>query len=148
MGTTLHFSTTFHPQIDGQSKKTIQTLEDMLRAYVLEFRDSWVMHLSLDKFVYNNSYQASIGMAPYKDFYGRKCQTSLYWDEVGERKLKDVELIETTSENIKIIRERLKVAQDRQKSYADTRRRNLEFEVGDMIFLKVAPWRGVIRFQK
>ena len=79
-----------------------------------------------------------IGMAPYETFYGRKCQTPLCWDEIGERKLEDVEKIEATSEKVKIIRERLKVKQDRQKSYADTRKRDLEFEVGDMVFLKVA----------
>ena len=78
-------------------------MEDMLWACVLEFKDSWVMHLSLAKFVYNNSYQASIGMALYEALYGRKCRTSLCWDEVGERKLNDVELIETTSKKIKII---------------------------------------------
>ena len=96
MGTTLHFSTDFHPQIDGQSERTIQTLEDMLWACVLEFKDNWVLHLSLVKFAYNNSYQTSIGMAPYKALYGRKCRTPLCWDEVGERKLEDVELIESS----------------------------------------------------
>ena len=103
MGTTLHFSTAFHPQTDGQSKRTIQTLEDMLRACVLEFKDSWVKHLSLVEFAYNNSYQASIGMALYEALYERKCKTPICWDEVGERRLNDVELIEITSENIWII---------------------------------------------
>ena len=87
-------------------------------------------------------------MAPYEAFYGRKCRTSFCWDEVGERKLENVELIKATSEKIKTIRDRLKLAQDQQKSYADTRRRVLEFEVGDMVFLKVALWKGVIQFQK
>ena len=123
---------------------TIQTLEDMLRACVLEFKDSWVLHLSLVEFAYNNSYQANIGMAPYEALYGKKCRTLLYQDEVRERKLKDVELIEATSKKIKIIRERLKMAQDQQKSYVDTQRRDLEFEVGDMVFLNVAFQIGVI----
>ena len=95
-------------------------MEDMFRACVLEFNDSWVVHLSLVEFVYNNSYQASIDMAPYEVLYGRKCRTPLCWDEVGERKLNDEELIEITSEKIQMIQERLKIAQDRQKSYADT----------------------------
>ena len=73
LGTKLHFSTTFHPQTDGQSERTIQTLEDMLRACVMEFRGSWDTHLPLMEFAYNNSYQASIGMAPYEALYGRKC---------------------------------------------------------------------------
>ena len=134
----MYFSTTFHPQTNGQSKRTIQILEDMLRACVLEFKYSWVKHLPLAKLAYNNSYQASIGMTPYEALYGRKCRTPICWDEVGERKLNDIELIEVTSERIRIIRESLKTAQDRQKSYADNRRRELEFKVGDMVFLKVA----------
>ena len=85
----------------------------MLRTYVSEFQGNWVLHLVLVEFTYNNNYQANIGMVPYETLYGRKCHTPLCWDEVGERKLKNVELIETTSEKIKIIRERLKMAQDR-----------------------------------
>ena len=78
-------------------------MEDMLQACVLEFKDSWVDHLSLVEFTYNNSYQANIGMAPYEVFCGKKCRTLLCWDKVGERKLDDIELIETTLENIKVI---------------------------------------------
>ena len=85
----------------------------MLRACVLEFKNSWVKHLSLVEFAYNNSYEASIGMAPYEALYGKKCKTPICWDEVGEWKLNDVELIEVISEKIQIIRERLKIAQDR-----------------------------------
>ena len=78
-------------------------------------------------------------MTPYKALYRRKCQTPLCWDKVGERKLNDFELIKTISKKIKIIRERLKTSQDRQKSYADTRIRELEFKMGDMVFFKIAP---------
>ena len=106
------------------------------------------MHLAMIEFAYNNSYHASIGMAPYETLYKRKCITPLCWDEVGEQKLDDIKLIEAISEKIKIIQERLKAIQDRQKSYVDTRIRDLEFEVGDMVFLKVAHWKRVIRFQK
>ena len=95
-----------------------------------------------------NSFQASIGMVPYEALYGRKCRTPICWNEVGERKLSSEELIRISTEKIQVVREKLKVAQDRQKSYADTRRRDLEFEVDDMVFLKVAPWKGVIRFQQ
>ncbi|WRX23581.1 Integrase [Theobroma cacao] len=87
LGTNLRFSTTFHPQTDGQSERTIQTLEDMLRACVIDFTRSWDRHLPLVEFTYNNSFQSSIGMAPYEALYGRKCRTPLYWDEVGDRKL-------------------------------------------------------------
>ena len=109
---------------------------------------AWVKHLSLVEFVYNNSYQASIGMAPYEALYGRNHRTPICWDEVGERKVNDVELVEVTSKKIQIIQERLKTAQDQQKSYADIRMRELEFEDGDMVFLKVVPWKGVIHFRK
>ncbi|WRX18081.1 Integrase zinc-binding domain - like 10 [Theobroma cacao] len=133
---------------DGQSEMTIQTLEDMLRACVIDFIGSWDRHLLLVEFAYNNSFQSSISMAPYEALYGRKCRTPLCWDEVGERKLVSVELIELTNDKIKVIRERLRVAQDRQKSYADKRRKDLEFEIDDRVFLKVSPWKGVIRFAK
>ena len=83
-------------------------------------------------------------MAPYEALYGRKFRTPICWNEVGERKLNNEELIKVSTEKIQIIRERLKIAQDRQKSYADTRRMDLKFEEEDMVFLKVAPWKGVI----
>ena len=85
-------------------------------------------------------------MAPYEELYGRKCKTPICWDEVGKRKLNDVELIEVTLKKIRIIRERLKTIQSRRKSYADTQKRELEFENRDMVFLKLAYWKGVIQF--
>ena len=125
---------------------TIRTLEDMLRACVLNFKGSWEKYLSLVEFSYNNSYHSSIDMAPYKAFYGRKCKSPLCWEEVGERKLLGLEIIQMTSEKINLIRERLQTAQSRQKSYYDDSRREVEFEVGDMVFLKVVPMKGVMRF--
>ena len=95
----------------------------MLWACVLEFKNNWVDHLSLVEFAYNNSYQASIGMASYEALYVRKCRTPLCWDEMGAQKLNDLELVEITSEKIRIIQDMLKVALDRQKSYAYTWRR-------------------------
>ena len=146
MGTRLHFSTTFHPQTDGQSERTIQTLEDMLRACVIEFKGSWNTHLSMMEFAYNNSYQSSIGMALFEALYGRKCRTPVCWDEVGERRLIGPELVHITLDKIQIVRDRLKIARDRQKSYADKRRRDLQFKVGNRVFLKVSPWKGIFRF--
>ena len=148
LGTRLHFSTAFHPQTDCQSERTIQTLEDMLRACVLEFKGSWDRHLPLMEFAYNNSYQSRIEMAPYEALYGRKCRTPLCWDEVGERKLLGPEIVQVTTNNVKVIRNRLKIAQYRQKSYADNRRRDLEFQVGDQVFMRISPWKGVLRFGK
>ena len=100
------------------------------------------------EFAYNNSYQASIGMAPYEALYGRKFQTPICWDEVGERKLVGPEMVQVTCDKIKVIRDRLKIAQDRQKSYANNRCRDLDFEVGDMVFLRISPWKGILRFGK
>ena len=148
LGTRLQFSTAFHPQTDGQSERTIQTLEDMLRACVLDFGGSWDTFLPLAEFSYNNSFHASIGMPPYEMLYGRKCRTPICWGEVGQRELGSTEIVQKTTESIQLIRDRLRTAQSRQKSYADKRRSALEFEVGDDVLLKVSPWKGVIRFRK
>ena len=113
MGTKLTFSTAFHPQTDGQSERTIQTLEDMLRACMLDFKGSWEKHLLLVEFSYNNSFHASIGLASYEALYGRKCRSPSHWDEVGEQKLLGPEILQQTSDIINNIRQRMKVAQDR-----------------------------------
>ena len=145
-GTRLHFSTAFHPQTDGQSERTIQTLEDMLRACALEWTGSWDEYLCLVEFAYNNSWHASIKAAPFELLYGRKCRAPICWDEVGERLIEGPELIEITNEKVTVAREKLKEARSRQKSYADKHRRDLEFNVGDRVFLKVSPSRGIKRF--
>ncbi|PRQ43373.1 putative nucleotidyltransferase, Ribonuclease H [Rosa chinensis] len=120
----------------------------MLRACSLQFKGSWDKHLALMEFAYNNSYHSSIGMAPYEALYGKQCRTPLCWDEVGERQLIGPEIIEITTDKVKVIRERLKMAQSRQKSYTDKNRKHLEFQVGDWVFLKLSPWKGVVRFGK
>ena len=103
LGTRLKFSTAFHPQTDGQSERTIQILEDMLRACILDFQGSWSKFLPLVEFAYNNSYQATIGMAPYEALYGRKCRSPIHWYEAGERKYLGPELVEQATEAIKKI---------------------------------------------
>ncbi|EOX99963.1 Uncharacterized protein TCM_009073 [Theobroma cacao] len=148
LGTKLDFSTAFHPQTDGQSERTIQTLEDMLRACVIDLGVRWEQYLPLVEFAYNNSFQTSIQMAPFKALYGRRCRSPIGWLEVGERKLLGPELVQDATEKIHIIRQRMLTAQSRQKSYADNRRRDLEFQVGDHVFLKVSPTKGVMRFGK
>ena len=148
LGTKLNMSTAYHPQTDGQSERTIQTIEDMLRVCALDFKGNWDDHLPLVEFSYNNSYHASIGMPPYEALYGRKCRSPLYWDEVGERKLSSPELIQQTKEKVELIRKRLVAAQDRQKKYADQNRRDMEFEPGEKVLLKVSPWKGLSRFGK
>ena len=146
LSTELSFNSAFHPQTDGQSERVIQILEDLLRCCTLDFGGNWSEHLPLVEFSYNNSYQASIGMAPYEALYGRPCRSPLCWAEAEERLALGPELIQETTDKVRIIRDRLRVAQSRQKSYADTRRRPLEFMVGDFVFLKVTPKRGVSRF--
>jgi hypothetical protein len=123
MGTELKFSTAFHPQTGNQSERTNQILEDMLRACVLEFKGSWVQYLPLIEFAYNNSYQATIRMPPYEALYGRKCQSPLYWNNIGERQTLGPELIQDTREKVRVIKERMSIAHSRQKSYANKRRR-------------------------
>ncbi|GAU31786.1 hypothetical protein TSUD_22320 [Trifolium subterraneum] len=151
MGTRLKMSTSHHPQTDGQSERTIQTLEDMLRACVLEEGGNWSKHLHLIEFAYNNSYHSSIGMAPYEALYGRKCRTPLCWTEVGDRGLLGPDIVQETTLKIKSVKEKMKIAQSRQKSYADHRRRPMEFKEGDHVFLRVTPklgLRGVFKTKK
>ena len=106
-------STTFYPQTDGQSETTIQVLENMLRACVLDHKRNWEEHLPLVEFPYNNSYQASIQMAPYEALYGRPCRSPLCWTEVGESSITGPDLIRDTSEKVSLIRQRLLTAQSR-----------------------------------
>jgi len=117
----------------------------MLRACVLDFRGNWDDHLPLAEFAYNNSFQASIGMAPYEALYGRPCRSPVCWTETGEASLLGPQLVQETTEKVKLIKQRLVTAQSRQKSYADKRRRPLEFEVGDYVFLKVKPRHSIVR---
>nr|GEW43931.1 putative reverse transcriptase domain-containing protein [Tanacetum cinerariifolium] len=148
LGTNLDMSTAYHPETDGQSKRTIQTIEDMLRACAIDFGKGWVKHLPLVEFSYNNSYHASIKVSPYEELYGRKCRSPVGWAEVGEAQLTGPEIIQETTKKIILIKQRIQAAQDRQKSYANRKRKPMEFKVGDRVMLKVSPWKGVVRFIK
>ncbi|KAJ8749236.1 hypothetical protein K2173_018713 [Erythroxylum novogranatense] len=148
LGTKLNFSTAFHPQTDGQSKRTIRTLEGMLRACVMDFKGAWDEHFPLVEFAYNNSYHSSIQMALYEALYGRRCRTPICWDEEGERKLIGPELLQMTVDKGNLIKQRLKATQDRMKSYTDAHRKEMEYEIGDKVFLKTSPWKGFMRFGK
>ncbi|GJZ46451.1 putative nucleotidyltransferase, ribonuclease H [Tanacetum coccineum] len=145
-GTRLKFSTAFHPETDGQSERTIQTLEDMLPSCALEWTGNWDDYICLVEFAYNNSWHASIKCAPFEMLYGRKCRAPICWDQVGERVLEGPEMIEVTNEKVAVAKEKLKEAQTRQKSYDDKHRRLLEFQSGEHVFLRVSPTRGVRRF--
>ncbi|KAI3776026.1 hypothetical protein L1987_45786 [Smallanthus sonchifolius] len=136
------------PQTDGQSERTIQTLEDMLRACIIDFGGSWDSHQALAEFSYNNSHHTTIGMPPYEMLYGRRCRTPVCWGEIGQKELGSLEVVRETSERFDQIKARMKAAQDHQKSYVDKRRKPIEFDVGDRVMLKVSPWKGIIRFRK
>ncbi|WMV13824.1 hypothetical protein MTR67_007209 [Solanum verrucosum] len=146
--TRVDLSTAFHPQTDGQSERTIQILEDMLRACILDFGGSWDAYLPLAEFAYNNSFQSNIQMAPYKALYGRRCCSPIGWFEVGEANVLGLDLVQEAMDKVQLIRQRLLTAQRRQESYADKRRRYLVFTVGDKVFLQVSPMKGVMRFDK
>nr|GFC03392.1 putative reverse transcriptase domain-containing protein [Tanacetum cinerariifolium] len=129
LGTRLDMSTAYHPETDSQSERTIQTLEDMLRACAIDFGKGWVNHLPLVEFSYNNSYHATIKVAPFEALYGRKYRSPVCWTEVREAQILGPELIQETTEKIVQIKQRIQAARDRQKSYADLRQR-----VGDVAY--------------
>ncbi|GJU10257.1 putative reverse transcriptase domain-containing protein [Tanacetum coccineum] len=120
LGTNLDMSTAYHPQTDGQSESTIQTLQDMLRACA----------------------------APFEALYGRKCRLPVCWAKVGQVQLTGPEIVQETTEKVIQIKQRMQAARDRQKSYADLKRKQMEFHVGDRVMLKVSPWKGFVRFGK
>ncbi|WVZ53866.1 LOW QUALITY PROTEIN: hypothetical protein U9M48_004754 [Paspalum notatum var. saurae] len=123
-------------------------LEDMLRACALQYGTSWDKSLPYAEFSYNNSYQASMKMSPFQALYGRRCRKPLHWDQPGEKQLFGPKFIKDAECQVRMIRENLRIAQTRQKSYADHHRRDLDFAVGDHVYLKVSPIRGLRRFKE
>ena len=115
---------------------------------MIDLEGSWDRHIALVEFVYNNSFQSSIGMAPYEALYGRKCRTPFCWTELSEKKVIGLDLIQETEEKVKMIRERLRVATNRQISYVDMKRKDIRYEIGEKVFLKVSSWKKVMRFGK
>jgi hypothetical protein len=146
MDTKLNFSLAYDPQEDGHTERTNQILEDMLRACALKHGGSWNKSLPYAEFAYNNSYQSSLEMAPFEALYGRKCRTPLFWNQTGESQLFGPKIIKEAERQVEIIRENLRITQSRQKSYADPKRREVVFEVGDYAYLRVSPIRGLRRF--
>ncbi|WVZ80376.1 hypothetical protein U9M48_027851 [Paspalum notatum var. saurae] len=143
LGTTLIRSSAYHPQTSGQVERVNQILEDMLRACALTYSTKWDECLPLAVFAYNNSYQKSLEMAPFKALYGRRCRTPLNWSEPGKRVTFGPDLLTQAEKQVKFIHDNLKRAQSRQKSYSDRRRRPLAFEKGDYVYLRVSPMKGV-----
>jgi hypothetical protein len=147
LGTHAIRSSAYHPQTDGQTKRVNQILEDMLRACVLHYGKNWDKCLSLAEFSYNNNYQSSLKMAPFEALYGRRCRTPLSWSQAREREIFGPDLVLKEEEKVRVIIKNLEAAQARQKSYYDKRRKPLQFEVGDHVYLKVSPTKGVQRFR-
>nr|GEX93452.1 putative reverse transcriptase domain-containing protein [Tanacetum cinerariifolium] len=147
-GTQLDMSTAYHPETDGQSERTIQTLDDMLRACAIDFGKGWENHLPLVEFSYNNSYHASIKAAPFEALYGRKCRSPVCWAEVGDTQLTGPEIIHEITEKIVQIQQHLQAARDQQRSYTNVRRKPLELQTGNCVMLKISPRKGIIQFGK
>jgi hypothetical protein len=147
LDTQLHFSSVYHPQTDGQTERVNKILEDMLRACALQYGRSWDKSLPYAEFSYNNSYQERLKTAPFEMLYGRRCQTPLFWNEAGDQKVFGPDILEEAEKQVRRVKKNLRVAQSRQKSYTDHRRRELSFEVGDFVYLNVSPMRGLRRFK-
>nr|GFB55328.1 putative reverse transcriptase domain-containing protein [Tanacetum cinerariifolium] len=146
-GTSLDMSTAYHLENDGQSERNIQTLKDMIRSCVIDFGKGWVNHLPLVEFSYNNSYHARIKAAPFEALYGLKCRSPICWTEVGEAQLIGPELIQETTEKIIQIKQRMQAARDRQKSYANLKRKLMEFQIRDMVMFKVLDKMGIVAYK-
>jgi ribosomal protein S6 len=146
LGTHLIHSSAYHPQTDGQIERVNQILEDILRACVMEYQGSWDRNLPWAEFFYNNSYQESMKMAQFEVLYGRRCRTPLNWIEPREKVIFRPDIIEEAEMIVRRVQENLKATKSRQETYANKRRRPLAFEVGDHVYLRVSPMKGVKRF--
>ncbi|WVZ84624.1 hypothetical protein U9M48_031638 [Paspalum notatum var. saurae] len=146
LGTNLIRCSVYHPQTSGQVERVNQILEDMLRACALTYSSKWDECLPLAEFAYNNSYQKSLEMAPFRALYSRRCRTPLKLSEPGKQVTFGPDLVTQAEEQVKFIHENLKKAQSRQKIYSDKRRRPLVFQEGDHVYLRVSPMKGVHRF--
>jgi hypothetical protein len=146
LGTHLIHSLAHHPQTHGQTERVNQILEDMLKACVMEHPGSWDKNLSWAEFSYNNNYQESLKMASFEVLYRHRCRTPLNWIEPGETVIFGPDIVDEAKATVRHIQDNLRATESRQESYANKRRRPLEFEVGDQVYLKVSPMKGVKRF--
>lgn len=147
LGTQLVFSTAYHPQTGGQTERVNQILEDMLRACVPTYGNSWEDSLPYVESSYNNSYQASLQMSPFEALHGRRCRTPLNWSEIEDSCIFGPQMLQEAEDKVKFIGDKLKTAQSRQKSYYDQRHRGVSFEPNNYVYLRVSPMRGLQRFK-
>jgi hypothetical protein len=136
-GTNLNFSTTYYPKSDGQKERVNKVIEDMIRMFVMDKPSKWEDYLHLVEFAYNNGYQASLKMSPFEVVYGKKCNTPISWDNPIDRAVVGPDLHREMEEKMIKIKQNLKAAQNRQKTYTDKGRTHREFKVGDHVFLRV-----------
>lgn len=148
LGTQFNFSSTYHPETDGQTERVNQILEDILRMYVMDQQTRWEDYLYLVEFAYHNSYHSSIGMPPFQALYGHPCRTPLSWDHLEDRVLLGPEMLQEMEQQVVRIREHLVAAQDRQKKYVDAHRVDRQFSVGDWVFLHVRLRKSLIHYGK
>jgi transposase InsO family protein len=146
LGTIVIRSSAYHPQTDGQTERVNQILEDMLRACVIHYGKNWDKYISLAEFSYNNNYQSNLKMAPFEALYGRRCRTPLNWSQAGEREIFGPDQVLKVEDKVRVIKKNLEAPQATQKSYHNKRRKPLQFEVGDHVYLKVSPTKGVQGF--
>eukprot|EP00253_Pinus_taeda_P011330 PITA_11330 len=146
LGTQLNFSTTYLPQTDGQTERVNQVLEDMLRAYVMLKPGQWEEYLHLVEFSYNNGYHTSTQLSPFEVLYGRKCHTPSSWGGPEDKLSLGPEMLKDMEDMVKRVRANLKAAQDRQKSFADRKRRFTEYKVGDHVFVRIQTRRSTLQW--
>eukprot|EP00253_Pinus_taeda_P023109 PITA_23109 len=137
LGTQLNFSTAYHPQTDGQTERVNQVVEDMLRAYVMQQPTLWEEYLHLVEFSYNNGYHTSMQMSPFEVMYGRKCRTPSSWGGPEDKLSLGPEMLKEMEDMVKRVRVNLRAAQDRQKNFADWKRRFKEYQVGDHVYIRI-----------
>jgi hypothetical protein len=146
LDTQLRFSFAYHPQTDGQIERVNQIMEDMLRACALQYRRSWDKSLSYAEFSYNNSYQESLKMAPFETLYGRRCQTPLFWNEMGEQKVFGPDILKEVEKQVRMGKPSCRAIET--KELVQRCRTPLFWnEVGDFVYLKVSPMSGLHRFE-
>eukprot|EP00253_Pinus_taeda_P015903 PITA_15903 len=146
LGTQLSFSTAYHPQTDGQTERVNQMVEDMLRAYVMQQPTRWEDYLHLVEFAYNNGYHTSTQMSPFEVMYGRKCRTPTSWGGPEDKLSLGPEMLKEMEDMVKKVRVNLKAAQDRQKNFADRKRRFKEFQIGDHVYIRIQAKRSTLQW--
>jgi hypothetical protein len=143
--TNLNLNIAYHPKSDGKTERVNQVIEAMLRMYVMDKPYKWKYYLHLVEFAYNNGYQASLNMSSFETLYGRKCNTSIRWDNPIDRAIIGPDFLKEMEKKMLKIKQNLKFSQDRQKNYVDKGRTHREFKVGDHVFLKVKANRSSLK---